>query len=287
MPARTLAVLLSSLLFASAQVAQPADDEQQLREIQQSLTRAWLQRDRAFIESVLAPEWSVTQADGQVLTRATVLGPFFDGLKLDTSVIDDVSVLLLGTTAVVRGRTVASGTLQGAQVSARIRFTDVFIKRDGRWQAVASHASPLMAVGGGADAVAPSETVHPLVGDWTANISRSTLAPNYQLQSATVQFAVAGDIVTATSRVVLASGQQSQVTERFQTDGKGHPFERSPLGPGVVVVARWLGPRVLETIATQNGTEAARATYEVSADGKTLIATTSGMVQQVIVFERK
>jgi hypothetical protein len=25
----------------------------------------------------------------------------------------------------------------------RIRFTDVFIKRAGRWQAVASHASPL------------------------------------------------------------------------------------------------------------------------------------------------
>lgn len=123
--------------------------------------------------------------------------------------------------------------------------------------------------------------------DVTADISRSKLAPNYQLQSATLQFAVAGDIVTATSRVVLASGQQSQATERFQVDGQGHPFEKSPLGPGVVVVARWLGPRVLETVAAQNGKEVARATYEVSPDGRTLTATTSGMVQQVIVFERK
>ena len=121
----------------------PAPDERQLREIQQRLARAWLQKDRAYLESVLATEWSVTQPDGRILTRAAVLGPFFDGVQLDTNTVDDVTVLLLGTTAVVRGRTMASGKLNGASVSARIRFTDVFVKRDGRWQAVASHASPL------------------------------------------------------------------------------------------------------------------------------------------------
>jgi hypothetical protein len=72
-----------------------------------------------------------------------VLGPFFDGVHLDTNMVDDVTVMLFGTTAVVRGRTVVSGSLNGTPVSARIRFTDVFIKRDGRWQAVASHASTL------------------------------------------------------------------------------------------------------------------------------------------------
>jgi hypothetical protein len=119
-------------------------DEQQLRDIEADLARAWLHKDRAYIENVLAPVWSVTQPDGQMLTRATVLGPFFDGVHLDSNVVDDVRVLLFGTTAVVRGRTVASGTLNGRPVSARIRFTDVFVKRAGRWQAVASHASQLL-----------------------------------------------------------------------------------------------------------------------------------------------
>ncbi len=95
------------------------------------------------LNTVLAPEWSVTQADGQVLTRAVVLGSFFDAVTFDSNVVDDVSVRLFGDTAVVRGRTVASGKFNGAPISARIRFTDVFIKRQGRWQAVASHASPL------------------------------------------------------------------------------------------------------------------------------------------------
>jgi hypothetical protein len=138
---RTLGLIVACLATSAA--AQPASDEQQLRGIQQGLARAWLQKDRAYIETVLGPEWSVTQADGSLLTRATVLGPFFDGVHLDTNTVDDVSVMLFGTTAVVRGRTVASGSLNGTPVSARIRFTDVFIKRDGRWQAVASHASTL------------------------------------------------------------------------------------------------------------------------------------------------
>jgi hypothetical protein len=138
---RTLGLIVAFLATSAA--AQPASDEQQLRDTQQGLARAWLQKDRAYIETVLGPEWSVTQADGTLLTPATVLGPFFDGVHLDTNMVDDVTVMLFGTTAVVRGRTVVSGSLNGTPVRARIRFTDVFIKRDGRWQAVASHASTL------------------------------------------------------------------------------------------------------------------------------------------------
>jgi hypothetical protein len=64
-----LIVALFATLLAAAAAAQPASDEQQLRDIQQGLARAWLQKDRAYIETVFAPEWSVTQADGSLLTR--------------------------------------------------------------------------------------------------------------------------------------------------------------------------------------------------------------------------
>jgi hypothetical protein len=120
-----------------------SDDEQDLITIQHELARAWLENDRAFIERVLATEWSVTQADGSILDRAVVLGTFFDTVSFDSNVVDDLSVKLYGDAAVVRGRTSVSARVSGAPVSARIRFTDVFIRRDGRWQAVASHASAL------------------------------------------------------------------------------------------------------------------------------------------------
>jgi ketosteroid isomerase-like protein len=128
---------------APADVAQRGDDEQQLKDIEQQITQAWIHHDRSFIEDVLAPEWRVTQADGTIMSRADVLGPFFDSVQFDSNVIDDVTVTMFGDTAVVRGRTTVSARVNGAPVSARIRFTDVFLKRSGRWQVVASHASPL------------------------------------------------------------------------------------------------------------------------------------------------
>jgi len=129
---------------ASSFTARPSPDEQELRDIEQGLARAWLERDRAFLEGVLAPGWTVTQPDGTILDRSTVLGEFFDAVRFETNVIDDVDVKLFGDTAVVRGRTSVRATFNDVPVSATIRFTDVFIKRSKHWQVVASHASSLV-----------------------------------------------------------------------------------------------------------------------------------------------
>src|ERR1700730_9301511 len=90
--------------FCTVVAGQIADDEQLLKDIEQQLARTWSQHDRAFVENVLAPGWSVTQADGSILSRSTVLGTFFDALVFDSNVIDDVTVALFGDTAIVRGR---------------------------------------------------------------------------------------------------------------------------------------------------------------------------------------
>ena len=102
----------------------------------------WVERDRAFIERVLAPEWSVTQADGTIRSRAAVLHDAFivRTVTVESMIVDDVTVTLLGDTAIVRGRTQATGVVGDQRGSARLRFTDTFIKRRGQWQAVASHA---------------------------------------------------------------------------------------------------------------------------------------------------
>ncbi len=87
----------------------------------------------------------MTQADGSLVSRADVLRLAFESgnLVITRMVVDDVTVALFGEAAVVRGRTEAAGVLNGVTTAARIRFTDTFIKRDGEWRAVASHASAL------------------------------------------------------------------------------------------------------------------------------------------------
>jgi len=66
------------------------DDEHRLRDIQQQLARAWVERDRAVIERILAPEWSVTQVDGSILSRAAVLSSAFEtgDLRVRSMVVD-------------------------------------------------------------------------------------------------------------------------------------------------------------------------------------------------------
>jgi len=128
--------------------AEPAEsgaaaDTRLLEELEQQIARAWIQHDRSAIEQILAPEWVVTQADGTVLTRSEVLGRFFDTVAFDSNVVDDVTVTLFGESAVVRGRTSVKARVSGQPVIARIRFTDVFVKREGEWRVVASHASAL------------------------------------------------------------------------------------------------------------------------------------------------
>jgi ketosteroid isomerase-like protein len=56
--------------------------------------------------------------------------------------VDDVAVRVFGDAAVVTGRTVARGNSPGA-APVELRFTDVFVRQDGRWLAVASQGTPV------------------------------------------------------------------------------------------------------------------------------------------------
>ena len=52
-------------------------------------------------------------------------------------------------------------------------------------------------------------------------------------------------------------------------------------------VANWVGPNVLALISRKRNQNLALITYEVSADGQTLTARTSGLIEQVVVFKRR
>jgi ketosteroid isomerase-like protein len=142
---RTAAVsaLLIAVAVPGSRAAQPAASEAELRALEEKLARAWVEKDRPFIEGLLAADWSVTDATGQVLTKDQVLAQTFASADrtIDSMTIDDVRVRLFGSMAVVTGRTRATGSYRGQTGSAVLRFTDVFVQRDGRWQIVASHGS--------------------------------------------------------------------------------------------------------------------------------------------------
>ena len=115
-----------------------------LTDIEQQLIRAVIGGDRATYSGFLADDWSVINTDGKILAKDQVLREMFvtGERTVDSAHVDDVKVRVLGSdAAVVTGRTTASGDLRGNAIRVVLRFTDVFVRRNGRWQIVASQGT--------------------------------------------------------------------------------------------------------------------------------------------------
>ena len=142
-PIGALFCLLAGVLAAPQRPPRTASTSE-FEQIEHRLTEAWLHSDRAFIDGLLTDDWTVIDYQGHVRTKPDVLamvGP--GGPTFTKNVIDDVRVRLLGDVAIVTGRSEASGHIQDRDVTVIQRFTDIFVKRGGRWQVTASHGTQI------------------------------------------------------------------------------------------------------------------------------------------------
>jgi len=86
----------------------------------------------------MATEFIEVSRLGAVRTGADNLRDIGSGvLKLTAVKYDSLTVRIYGDVAVLRGIADNTGTFRGFPFSGKIRYTRVFVKRDGRWQAVA------------------------------------------------------------------------------------------------------------------------------------------------------
>lgn len=115
---------------------------EELTQIEHRLVKSWISGDRAAVDSILASDWSVIDLTGRVLTKAHVMREFGSGdRKIETGSVDDLTIRVFGDIAIVTGRSVLAGSYQGKRASVTQRFTDVFARRDDRWQAIASQGT--------------------------------------------------------------------------------------------------------------------------------------------------
>ena len=138
-----LAVVLIALP-AALLGAQAATDEAALREIKEVLwPRAYAQQDVALLDSLLADEFQMVDADGNWSTKADELEwirsnpPSYDSLEFHIERLDIVET----RSAIVAGKGVISGSDEEGPYIVEYQSTNVLIKRDGTWTAVASHVS--------------------------------------------------------------------------------------------------------------------------------------------------
>ena len=115
---------------------------QELQTLEQAWADAVKHQDIGKIDRMQAEEYEFTDPAGQVWTKARELGTIKSGdLTIDSFEVSDVKVRLYENTAVVTLHIVWHDQFRGNDISGPQRMTDVFVKRDGRWQCVASQAT--------------------------------------------------------------------------------------------------------------------------------------------------
>lgn len=115
---------------------------EELTRIEEQLAAAWVEGDAGVHERVLADDWSVIDPTGRIITKADVLRESFSAeRRIRKGGIDQVRVRDFGDWAVVTGRTRMAGMYDGQEIDVVLRFTDVFVRREGEWKCVSSQGT--------------------------------------------------------------------------------------------------------------------------------------------------
>jgi ketosteroid isomerase-like protein len=115
--------------------------ERAVARAEQQWTDAIARKDLAAIDRLVADDFVGTMANGARLTKAVHLAQIRTGIyDVESVKLDDVTVRVLGNTAIVTYAQVEKSQYFGRDNSGRYLYTDVFAKRRKGWQLVAEHA---------------------------------------------------------------------------------------------------------------------------------------------------
>jgi hypothetical protein len=112
--------------------------EDSVRSVELARREALLHADTTALSRMIATEFVEISRFGQVRTRADNLREIESGeLKLTSVRYDSLTVRIYGDVALLRGIADNVGNYKGFPFTGRIRYTRIFVRREGRWQAIA------------------------------------------------------------------------------------------------------------------------------------------------------
>ena len=116
--------------------------EQELLKLEQDWNNADLKNDWGPMDRILADDYVLTGSDGGVYNKNQCQASYKSGEgKVLALVTDDMKVRVYGDAAVVTMRAAIKEINKGKEESGVYRITNTWIKKAGRWQCVATHAS--------------------------------------------------------------------------------------------------------------------------------------------------
>ena len=129
------------------QAEQPkADSDAAISQTLQAMEQAWLNaeknHDAAAFEQIVADDWIAVNPDGKSQTKAERAAEIKTA-HVVSATLGDMRVRVFGDTAVVTGTDDEITMTDGKKSSDHYVWTDVFLKRNGKWLAVASQTAQI------------------------------------------------------------------------------------------------------------------------------------------------
>ena len=114
--------------------------KEELLRLEKAFAEAIVKNDLEGIGRLVTDDWIIIDPNGEIVDRERFFEVIKSGaLTQDMMESEDLGVRVYGDSAVVTAVTSTKGKFMGQEFSTQERATDVFVKRDGRWQCVLTH----------------------------------------------------------------------------------------------------------------------------------------------------
>ncbi|MGN6819760.1 MAG: nuclear transport factor 2 family protein [Sphingomonas sp.] len=107
---------------------------------------AQVKGDGAALESLLADDYLLVNSQDKREDKAQFIADYTaKGFSMEPFAIDDQVIKVWSDGAVLGGAVTMKGMSEGKPYSVRIRFSDIWAKRGGKWQVIYTHANRVVA----------------------------------------------------------------------------------------------------------------------------------------------
>jgi ketosteroid isomerase-like protein len=137
---RVLVVALSLAVLSTSAVR--AGDAEDVNAAEEARYAVMIAQDRAALAAILADEFIYHQPSGRVQDKPGYIEQVTAGeVRIKRAERYDIKINVYGNTATATGSTRVDVELKGEPKQFDLRFLDVWVKRDGRWQIVARQSA--------------------------------------------------------------------------------------------------------------------------------------------------
>jgi ketosteroid isomerase-like protein len=120
----------------------PSDVEATITQLERDWVAAIVKNDSAAVGTLLADDFVGTSPTAHTFTKSLALQDMKSGkYGVQSMLLDEITVNTYGDVAVAFSSQQEKSRYNGKDVSGHYHYTDVWVKKDGKWQVVASHGT--------------------------------------------------------------------------------------------------------------------------------------------------